>query len=217
MKIIGSEVRNIAKRRNVMRQLKPKSKTTTETIKTMKKIIFTISILFNLLSNGQEKNNEFYYDHLKEIHGTDYVMAFHFGRFKTTALKSNSLIFINTKTGEKNQVDFSEETKIGMPEQIKIDSLGINLIFISVKSIDQNANNKIDWNESSQIFILSTDGKTKTQLTNNDFFVKHLTSNKNTGTIVVSGYYDKNKNNKFDENDKSEIIIYDLKTLKAIN
>ena len=87
----------------------------------------------------------------------------------------------------------------------------------AVKSIDQNANNKIDWNESSQIFILSTDGKTKTQLTNNDFFVKHLTSNKNTGTIVVSGYYDKNKNNKFDENDKSEIIIYDLKTLKAIN
>lgn len=183
----------------------------------MKKILFAITLLINLLSNGQEKSNEFYYDHLKEVQGTDYVMAYHFGRFKTTDLKSNSLLFVNTKTGVKNQVDFNEKTKIGIPEQIKIDSLGINIIFISVKSIDQNANNKIDWNESSQIFILSTDGKTKTQLTNDDFFVKHLTTNKKTGTMVVSGYFDKNKNNKFDEDDKSEIIIYDLKTFKAIN
>lgn len=173
--------------------------------------------MFNLLSIGQEKKKDFYYDHIKEVHGTEYVIAFHFGRSKTTDSNYNSLIFINTKTGEKNQVDFHKDIKIGMPEQIKIDSLDINLIFVRVSSIEQNANNTIYGNYLSQIVILSTDGKTKTQLTDNDFFVKHLTHNKNTGTMVVSGYYDKNKNNKFDEEDKSEIILYDLKTLKIIN
>ena len=183
----------------------------------MKKLIFTITLLFNVLSTGQEKNNEFYYDHLKEVQGTDYVIAFHFGRFKVNDSKFNSLIFVNTKTGEKNQVDFPEDTKIGMPEQIKIDSLDINLIFVRVNSSEQNTNNKSYSFNPSKIIILSTDGKTKTQLTNNDFFVKHLTYNKNTGAMVVSGYYDNNKNNKFDEEDKSDIILYDLKTFKVIN
>lgn len=176
----------------------------------MRKIIFIFTVMFNLLSNGQEKNNEFYYDKLKEVEGTDYVIGFHFSRYIVNDSNFSSLIFINTKTGKKNQVDFPKDTRVGMPEQIKIDSLNINLIFVRVNS----ANNKI---YPSQIIILSTDGKTKTQLTDNDFFVKHLTYNKNTGTMVVSGYYDKNKNNKFDEQDNSDIILYDLKTLKRIN
>lgn len=173
--------------------------------------------MFSLLSNGQEKNNEFYYDKLKEVEGTDYVIGFHFSRYIVNDSNFSSLIFINTKTGKKNQVDFPKDTRVGMPEQIKIDSLNINLIFVRVNSLEQNANNKSYNINPSQIIILSTDGKTKTQLTDNDFFVKHLTYNKNTGTMVVSGYYDKNKNNKFDEQDNSDIILYNLKTLKRIN
>ncbi|MBC5835229.1 hypothetical protein G6N05_14805 [Flavobacterium sp. F372] len=183
----------------------------------MRKIIFIFTVMFNLLSNGQEKNNEFYYDKLKEVEGTDYVIGFHFSRYIVNDSNFSSLIFINTKTGKKNQVDFPKDTRVGMPEQIKIDSLNINLIFVRVNSLEQNANNKSYNINPSQIIILSTDGKTKTQLTDNDFFVKHLTYNKNTGTMVVSGYYDKNKNNKFDEQDNSDIILYNLKTLKRIN
>ncbi|MBB6239818.1 hypothetical protein HDC90_004480 [Pedobacter sp. AK013] len=41
--------------------------------------------------------------------------------------------------------------------------------------------------------------------------------NKQTGTIVVTGHTDTNNNNKYDKTDKSEILIYDLKTLKQIN
>jgi hypothetical protein len=183
----------------------------------MRKIIFIFTVMFNLLSNGQEKNNEFYYDKLKEVEGTDYVIGFHFSRYIVNDSNFSSLIFINTKTGKKNQVDFPKDTRVGMPEQIKIDSLNINLIFVRVNSLEQNANNKSYNINPSQIIILSTDGKTKTQLTDNDFFVKHLTYSKNTGTMVVSGYYDKNKNNKFDEQDNSDIILYNLKTLKRIN
>lgn len=183
----------------------------------MRKIIFIFTVMFSLLSNGQEKNNEFYYDKLKEVEGTDYVIGFHFSRYIVNDSNFSSLIFINTKTGKKNQVDFPKDTRVGMPEQIKIDSLNINLIFVRVNSLEQNANNKSYNINPSQIIILSTDGKTKTQLTDNDFFVKHLTYNKNTGTMVVSGYYDKNKNNKFDEQDNSDIILYNLKTLKRIN
>ena len=183
----------------------------------MRKIIFIFTVMFSLLSNGQEKNNEFYYDKLKEVEGTDYVIGFHFSRYIVNDSNFSSLIFINTKTGKKNQVDFPKDTRVGMPEQIKIDSLNINLIFVRVNSLEQNANNKSYNINPSQIIILSTDGKTKTQLTDNDFFVKHLTYSKNTGTMVVSGYYDKNKNNKFDEQDNSDIILYNLKTLKRIN
>jgi hypothetical protein len=41
--------------------------------------------------------------------------------------------------------------------------------------------------------------------------------NKKTGTIVVTGHYDTNNNNKYDKTDKNEISIYDLKTLKLVS
>jgi hypothetical protein len=77
--------------------------------------------------------------------------------------------------------------------------------------------NGIDWNDPTQIIILSPDGKTKTQLTDNKFFVRTWTVNKLSGTIVVTGHYDTNNNNKYDKTDKNEIHVYALKTLKLIN
>lgn len=83
-------------------------------------------------------------------------------------------------------------------------------------TVDLNGKSGINWEDPTQIIILSTDGKTKTQLTDNKYFVKTWGVNKSTGAMVVTGYYDSNNNNKYDKKDKNEIHIYDLKTLKMI-
>ena len=68
-----------------------------------------------------------------------------------------------------------------------------------------------------QIIILSTDGKERTQLTEDKFFAGDWTVNAQTGKLVVIGYYYTNNNNKHDKADKNEILIYDLKTLKLVS
>ena len=114
-------------------------------------------------------------------------------------------------------MDFPGDSWIEKLEQIKIDSLGINLILVSARTIDLDKKNGIDWNDPTQIIVLSPDGKEKTQLTENEFFVKIRTVNHQTGTIVITGYFDTNHNNEYDKTDKNEILVYDLKTLKLIN
>jgi hypothetical protein len=130
--------------------------------------------------------------------------------------KNRYLLFINTNTGETKQVDFPNDAGIGVIEQIKIDSLELNLILIAARTVDLDEKNGIDWDDPTQIIILSSDGKEKTQLTESKFFVRTWIVNKLTGTIVVTGHYDTNNNNKYDKTDKNEIHIYDLKTLKLV-
>jgi len=87
------------------------------------------------------------------------------------SVENKYLLFINTKTGETHQLDFSKDVSIDKFEQVKIDSLGINLIVLSAKTIDLNNKRGIDWNDPNQIIILSIDGKVKTQLTESNFYV----------------------------------------------
>jgi hypothetical protein len=114
------------------------------------------------------------------------------------------------------RVDFPADAGIGKLEQIKIDSLGINVIFVSARTVDLDGKNGIDWNDPTQIIILSPDGKQKNQLTADKFFARTWAVNKLTGTIVITGHYDTNNNSKYDKTDKNEIHIFDLKTFKAI-
>ena len=183
----------------------------------MKKIVFIILTSLTLTAYGQDKYNYVHFNKLTEVVGTEFVIASMENYAKFLELKSRYFLFINTKTGDTNQVEFPNDAGIRELEQIKIDSLGINLIVVSAKTVDLDEKNGIDWNDPTQIIILSTDGKTKTQLTDNKFFVHTWTVNMLTGTIVVTGYYDSNNNNKNDKEDKSEIQVYDLKTLKLIN
>ena len=74
----------------------------------------------------------------------------------------------------------------------------------------------IDWNDPNQLIILSTDGHERTQLTDSNLFVRTWAINRSTGTVVVTGHVDSNRNGKYDKTDKNEILIYDLKTLKLI-
>ena len=176
-------------------------------------------ILFTLLStvlSGQDKHSYVHFNKLTEVEGTEYVIAAIENRGKMFKTNEKYLLFINTKNGETEQVHFHKESYIQEIKQIKIDSLDINLIIISAKSIDLNGKSGIDWGDPMQIFALSTDGKEKTQLTEDKFFVRTWTVNKETGRIVITGHYDTNNNGKYDKNDKNEILIYDLKTFELI-
>ncbi len=183
----------------------------------MKKILLLVLTTLTLTTYGQDKYNYVHFNKLTEVIGTEYVIASIENRGKDIGAKSKYLLFINTKNGETKQVDFPGDSWIEKLEQIKIDSLGINLIVVSARTIDLDAKNGIDWNDPTQIIVLSLDGKTKTQLTDNNFFARTWTVNKVTGTIVVTGHYDTNNNNKYDKTDKNEIRVYELNTLKLLN
>lgn len=176
-------------------------------------------IIFIGLSNflyGQDKYNYIHYNKLTEIEGTEYVIATIENRGKVFDINEKYLLFINTESGETRQIDFHKEAYIGEIKQIKIDSLEINLLVLSARTVDLNEKKGIDWEDPTQVIVLSTDGKEKTQLTEDKFFVRTWAVNRETGRIVITGHYDTNNNNKYDKTDKNEILIYDLKTLKLI-
>ena len=183
----------------------------------MKRTLVIALTILTLTAYGQDKYNYVHFNKLTEVVGTEYVIASIENWGKLFETKSRYLLFINTKTGETKQVDFPSDANIGKIEQVKIDSLEINLIVVSARTVDLDGKSGIDWNDPTQIIILSPDGKEKTQLTESKFFVRTWIVNQMTGTIVVTGHYDTNNNGKYDKTDKNEIHVYDLKTLKLIS
>ncbi len=180
-------------------------------------LTITLTILA-LTAYAQGKHNHVHFNKLTEVAGTEYIIASIENWGKVLETKSRYLLFVNTKTGETNQVDFPNDASIGSLEQIKIDSLEINLILMVARTIDLDGKSGIDWNDPTQIIILSPDGKEKTQLTDKQFFTMTWAVNNLTGTIVVTGHFDtNNNNNKYDKADKNKIHIYNLKTLKLIS
>ena len=165
---------------------------------------------------GQDKYNYTQLNKLTEVEGTTYVIGTFENWEKGDGLKNRYLLFIDPKTGNTNQVDFPNEGYFQKIEQAKIDDLGINQIVIAARTVDLDGKKGIDRNDPTQIFVLSTDGMERTQLTDNKLFVRTWIVNRKTGTIVITGHYDTNNNGKYDKTDKIEIGIYDLKTLKLI-
>ena len=190
----------------------------------MKTLLTTILIILTFNVYGQDKHNHIHINSLTEVAGTEYMIASMNRMNKMYETKNFYLLFINTKNGTTNQVDFPEGAIIGKTEQIRIDSLGINVIIASARTIDLYGKKGIDWNDPTQLIVLSPDGKKKTQLTDNDFSVRTWSVNYLTGAIVVVGQYGES-NNKFSKisssksnsEEKDEIHIYSLKTLKLIN
>ncbi len=176
--------------------------------------LFFIALSGSVL--GQDKYNYIHFNKLTEIVGTEFVIASIDNRSKMAESKSKYLLFIDTKTGNKNQVDFPADGSIQTIKQVKIDELGINSIIVAAKTIDLDEKSGIDWSDPIQIFVLSTDGKEKTQLTEDDYFIRTWTINHQTGTIVVTGHFDTNKDGKYDKKDMNKILIYDLNKLNII-
>ncbi len=183
----------------------------------MKRIFIFILTTIALTTYGQDKYNYVHFNKLTEVIGTDYVIATIEYWGKIDGVKSRYLLFIDTKTGQTNQVDFPNKGYFEKIEQVKIDELGINKIIVTAQTVDLNGKKGIDWNDPKQIIILSSDGKERTQLTDSKLFVRTWVVNKNTGTIIITGHYDTNNNGKYDKTDKNEIGIYDLQSLKLIS
>ena len=183
----------------------------------MKKILLIFLTSFALTTYGQDKYNYVSFNKLTEVEGTEFVIARIENWEKMEGLKNRYLLFIDTKNGQTTQVDFPNEGYFQKVEQLKIDSLGINCLLVSAQTVDLDGKKGIDWNDPTQIIVLSPDGKQKTQLTDSKLFVSTWIVNNETGTIVITGHYDTNNNGKHDKTDKNEIGIYDLKTLKLIS
>lgn len=183
----------------------------------MKNILSIILITLALTTYGQDKYDYVSFNKLTEVEGTEFVIARIENWGKIDGLKNRYLLFIDTKNGQTNRVDFPNQGYFQKIEQVKIDSLGINCLLVSAQTIDLDEKKGIDWNDPTQIIVLSTDGKKTTQLTDSKLFVNKWLVNKTTGTITITGHYDTNNNGKYDKTDKNEIVIYDLKTLKLVH
>ncbi|MFB6318641.1 hypothetical protein [Saccharicrinis sp. FJH54] len=181
----------------------------------MKKLLILLLVSISGFAFGQDKYNYVSFDKLTEVKGTEYVIASIENRGKVET-KSKYLLFINTKDGKTKQIDLPKDSYIRSVEQIKIEELDINKIILVARTINLDGDKGIDWSDPQQIFILSTDGESKTQLTDNGFFVRTWTTNEKTGTITITGQYDSNSNGKYDKTDKNEILIFDLKTMESI-
>lgn len=183
----------------------------------MKLTAYLFFIMLTSTAYGQSKYDYIHFNKLTEVIGTDYMIASIDNRSKISISLAKYLLFIDTKTGSSTQIDIPADGSIKEIKQVKIDSLGINKILIVVKSIDLDEKHGIDYSDPKQLLVLSPDGKEKTQITDNDYFLSNWVLNRNSGAIVITGYYDTNKNGKCDKKDKSKIIIYDLKSLREIS
>ena len=177
-------------------------------------LLFLLSIL-TVAASAQDKISV-NYNRLTELKGTTYVLATVETYGKLFGGSSSDLLFINTLSGETKKIDFADDAYIEKVEQVRIDSLGINKIVVTANTVNLNNNKGIDWRDPTQVIVLSTDGKEKTQLTDDKFFTTYWTINYQTGAIVISGHYDTNNNGKYDRSDKNEMVVYDLKTLKLV-
>lgn len=183
----------------------------------MRNFIILFLTFLTVLSYGQDKYNYIHFNKLTEVKGTEYVIASIENLGKMSDTKSQYLLFINTKTGESNQIDFPNDGYIESIEQVKLDTIGINKMIVFARTVDLDNKNGVDWLDPKQIIVISIDGREKVQLTDNKLFVRTWVVNRQSGTIIITGHYDSNSNNKYDKSDKNEILIYDLRNLKLIN
>lgn len=181
----------------------------------MKKCLFVLLYILSLGANAQDKNNYVAYNKLTNVEGTSFVLASMENRSKMRT-ENKFLLFINTANGESVQMDFPKDAFIEKIEQVKIDSLNINRLIISANTLNLDGNKGIDWNDPKQIFVCSTNGKEKIQVTEDRFFASFWIVNRPTGVIVITGYNDSNNNGKYDKTDKNEIVVYDLKTMSQL-
>ena len=180
----------------------------------MQRLTSLLLLLVSFSSYGQDKTSYFAYNKLVEVLGTNYVLA-QVDNYGKMAENGRSLLFIETKSGENREVSFPKDSYLEKVEQIKLDTLDINKFIVVGRTINLNSNKTIDWNDPRQIFVLSVDGKEKTQITEDRYFASSWVINRQTGTIVITGHYDSNNNGKYDRTDKGEVMVYDLKAMKA--
>lgn len=183
----------------------------------MKNLLLIVSTAVSLNLFGQDKYNYVQYNKLTEVKGTEYVIASIENYGKGFLSRGEHLLFINTRSGETKQTDFASDAQVYKIEQIKLDSLKLNVMLVAAKTVNLNGDKGIGWKDPEQLFIFSPDGQKLAQLTENKFFCRTWVVNSFAGTITVTGHYDTNNNGEYDKTDKNEILILDLKTYKLLH
>ena len=178
----------------------------------MKKLLLLVLISLCVSVHGQEKKFQSRFNRLKAIKGTEFVIASvdNYGKlFKT----DESLMIINSKTGQTTPVTFPQKINVVKIKQVRIDSLGINDLVVTAQIMEKNQS---IFDIQTRLFIVSTDGRTVKQLTDDYYYTIDWVVNKKAGSLVITGQSDVNKNGKIDSYDKNDILIFDLKTLTRI-
>jgi hypothetical protein len=182
----------------------------------MKKYILIFAFFSFLLSYGQVRVEQISFNKLVEVKGTDNIIALEVNTNSLGDINSMNIIFIDTKNGKTTSADIGKEYIIQDFKQIKIDDLNINTIIVAVRLFDIDNNARINLKDPITLVSVGTDGKSKHILTDTTFNVRVWEVNEKTGTLVVAGYYDNNRNGRFDPQELNEIQIFDLFTFKHL-
>ncbi|UPK67633.1 hypothetical protein [Chitinophaga filiformis] len=182
----------------------------------MKHIVILFLSILTVSAYGQDKYNYLYSGRLMELKGTEYVVSKVENWGKMLAVKSQYLLFVNTENGQMKRVDFPKDASLHHVEQIKIDSLQINKVLVTAKTVNLDNNKHIDWDDPTQILVVSPDGKDVVQLTDDNFFARDWVINNKTGNILITGHFDSNNNGKYDKADVYKILLYSLRNLKLV-
>ena len=182
----------------------------------MKRYLLFLFCLASFSMYGQVAFELISFNKLVDIKGSDHVIALEVNTNSLGDINSMSIIFINTTTGKAKIADFAKEYIIQDFKQVKIDSLGINTVLATVRMFDLDMNGRINTKDPITLVSLGVDGETKDIITSKNFSVRVWEVNERNGTVVISGYYDNDRNGRYDPYEKNELLIYVLKTFKLL-
>ena len=159
--------------------------------------------------HAQEMKVHIQFNRLQTIKDSEFEIAsmVNYGKLLKT---NDSLMIINSKTGQTTPVLFPQRISISKIKQVRIKSKEINYLIVTAQTMEKD---KSIFNYQEKLFLISIDGQTVRQITDDNFFASDWVVNKQVGSLVITGQVDVNKNGKLDTSDKNEILIFDLKTL----
>lgn len=173
-------------------------------------LLVLVLVFLGMSVHAQDKNSSF--NQLVTLKGTDYVVTT-YDNFNRMVKSDESMSVINTKTLQTVNVKFPQRIFNIKIKQVRIKASNINTMVVSAQQVDAN---KLIPDSKLVLFMVSTDGLYVKRITDAGYFPWEWVVNKNTGTVVITGQTDSNKNGRLDNNDKNDIIIYDLKAQKRI-
>ena len=182
----------------------------------MKRLLFCLLMLSSFYVKAQLTSGLVYFDKLIDVKGTPYMLGYVINSTTLGDVNAMNLIYINTETGKTKWVDLPNGTILLNFKQIKLDKHGVNHVAVLARIHDTDKNGRINMKDPISLFMVSTDGSKETFLTANNFFVRIWEVNEQSGTLVVTGFYDDNFNGRHDDKELNEIQIYDLKTLNLL-
>lgn len=181
----------------------------------MKVLFVLIALCVSGSILAQEKKTYYNYNMLTQLDGTSYVIASAKSHSKV-GVSGNYILFINSKTGESKQVNFKKNEYVYNIEQVKIDSLNINRVAVALGILNLKDIKGVESDRWERMVILSTDGSQYISDGDHPYYYSERLVNRQTGTVITTGFVDVNDNDKHDPDDKTEVRVYDLKNMKIV-